>query len=56
MHRDGGTPPETTVFSVANRSARLLLIPSDMLDVVFILATGAFFTIALAYVRGCARL
>jgi hypothetical protein len=48
--------PGITALSIANLSARLLLIHDDMLDVVFILTTAAFFVIALAYVWGCTRL
>ena len=47
---------QNTLEIITTRAARLLLLSDNMMDLIFIAATGAFFAIALSYVWGCIRL
>ena len=48
--------PESSMFPSRCFSARILLHAREMMDIVFISGTCAFFVIAIAYVWGCTRL
>jgi len=48
--------PKLVIFSTVVVLAYLMLIRNGMLDLIFLVATVAFFALSLAYVRGCQRL
>jgi len=52
----GVTGVSEAILDVWLCRCRVLFREKDMLDIVFILATGLFFGIGILYVRGCERL
>ena len=47
---------KVVVFSIVVVLAYLMLSGNGMLDLIFLIATVAFFALSLAYVQGCQRL